>query len=92
MPDDTLIVPTLLPTGSLHFAAVRNDSVVQDVLNTLTDIREVQEDILGDWQCDRWAIQRIRKEASGRQWDENELEHLSDGELYFCYTEHHFRG
>jgi diaphanous 1 len=81
MQDDSLIVPTLLPTGSLHFTAVKTDSVVQDVLTVLADTKEVQEDILGDWQCDRWALQKIRKETSGRHWDEHELERLSDGEL-----------
>lgn len=83
MSDDSLIVPTLLPTGSLHFAAVKSDSVVKDVLDTLANMEEVQEDILGDWWCDRWAMQKIRKETPGRQWDELELEHLSDGEFYF---------
>ena len=84
MSDNSLIVPTLLPTGSLHFAAVKVDSVVQDVLNALTGLKEVQEDILGDWQYDRWAIQKIRKETPGRHWDEHEIERLSDGEPFHC--------
>jgi diaphanous 1 len=81
MSDDSLIVPTLLPTGSLHFAAVKTDSVVQHVLDALANLEEVRDDILGDWQCDHWAMQKIRKETPGRQWDERELERLSDGEL-----------
>ena len=89
MPDDSLIVPTLLPTGSLHFAAVKVDSVVQDVLNALTNLEEVQEDVLGDWRCDRWAIQKIKKETPGRQWDERELERLSNGKqlslFIYCF-------
>jgi diaphanous 1 len=83
MPDDSLIAPTLLPTGALHFAAVKPDSIIQDVLDALKDLEDVREDILGDWQYDRWAVQKIRKEVQGRAWDERELEALSDGKPSF---------
>lgn len=83
MPDDSIIAPTLLPTGALHFAAVKPDSVVQDVLDALKDLDDVREDVLGDWECDRWAVQKIRKETPGRAWDEHELVGLSDGESRF---------
>lgn len=80
MQEDSLIVPTLLPSGALQFAAVKPDSIVQDVLISLKDLEEVREEVLESWQCDRWAVQKIRKETSGRVWGESELESLSDGE------------
>lgn len=81
MPEDLLIVPTILCSGSLHFASVRHDAVVQDVIDSLVALEEVREDVLGDLQPQGWAIQRIRKEHSGRAWEEEQLEALGDGEL-----------
>lgn len=81
MPDDLLIVPTILCSGSLHFASVKHDAVVQDVIDSLVALQEVQEDALGDLQPGDWALQRIRKEHNGRAWEEEELEALGDGEF-----------
>ncbi|KAH9077002.1 armadillo-type protein, partial [Lactarius deliciosus] len=79
MPDDILIVPTVLPSGSLHFASVQQHGTVADVINTLSDLDEVKTDILGNLHPRGWAIQLIRKETPGRQWEETELESLGDG-------------
>ncbi len=79
MPDDILIVPTVLPSGSLHFASVQQHATVADVINALRDLDEVKSDILGDLQPRGWAIQLIRNETPGRQWEELELESLGDG-------------
>ena len=79
MPDDILIVPTVLPSGSLHFASVQQHGTVADVINALSDLDEVKSDVLGDLRPRGWAIQLIRKEAPGRQWEEAELESLGDG-------------
>jgi diaphanous 1 len=89
MPDEPLIVPVLLPNGSLHFSTVQQASTVQDVLDALTRIKEVQEEVLGDLRCDAWALQRIRLETHGRTWEEEELEALGDGKsncvFYSCW-------
>jgi hypothetical protein len=79
MPDDTLIVPTILPSGSLHFASVQHDSTIKDVISSLSALDEVKSDVLGDLFPCGWAIQLIRKELPGRQWEEDELESLGDG-------------
>jgi hypothetical protein len=77
--DEPLIVPILLPTGSLHFASVKHSGTVQDVIDALGSIDEVRQDILGDLQSASWALQLIRNEPHGRQWEEAELESLGDG-------------
>jgi hypothetical protein len=79
MPDDILIVPTVLPSGSLHFASVQQDGTVGDVINSLISVDDVKFDILGDLPPRGWAIQLVRKESPGRQWEEDELESLGDG-------------
>lgn len=85
MPDDLLIVPTILCSGSLHFASVSHDAVVQDVIDSLVTLEEVREDVLGDLQPQGWALQRIRKEHNGRAWEEEELEALGDGQFSFLH-------
>ena len=79
MSDDILIVPTVLPSGALHFASVRHDGTVSDVISSLSALDEVKADILGDLPPCGWAIQLIRKESPGRQWEEDVLESLGDG-------------
>ncbi len=77
--DDILIVPTVLPSGSLHFASIQLDGTVGDVIHSLSAIDEVKSDVLGDLPLSGWAIQLIRKESPGRQWEGDELESLGDG-------------
>lgn len=79
MPDNSLIIPIVVPTGSLHFAAINPDGVVQDVINALIQLDEVVSEVLGDLVADNWALQQIRREFNGRQWEEEELEALGDG-------------
>ena len=79
MPTDPLIVPTVVPGGSLHFATVTSDGTVQDVLDALIANEEVTSEVLGDLEQYGWAIQRIRREHNGRQWEEDELEALGNG-------------
>ena len=78
MSDDILIVPTVLPSGSLHFTSITHDGTVSDVINSLSALDEVKSDVLGDLPPSGWAIQLIRKEQPGRQWEEDELELLGD--------------
>lgn len=61
-----LIVPTLSPSGALHFAAVRKEATAQDIIDALSVLDEVKEDILGDLQEEGWAIQRILHGLEGR--------------------------
>ena len=91
MADHTLIVPVVLPSGSLHFATVSRDGTVQDVVENLVSNPEITADILGDLPPYGWALQKIRREYNGRQWEEEELEALGNGAqrpiMYFraCY-------
>jgi hypothetical protein len=79
MSDDILIVPTVLPSGSLHFASIQQDGTVGDVINSLSALNEVRSDVLGDLPPSGWAIQLVRKKSPGQQWEEDELESLGDG-------------
>ncbi|KAJ3004363.1 hypothetical protein NUW54_g4848 [Trametes sanguinea] len=81
MSADPLIVPTIVPGGSLHFATIVADGTVQDVLDTLIANAEVTAEVLGDLEPYGWAMQRIRREHNGRQWEEDELEALGNGIL-----------
>ncbi len=87
MPSDPLIVPTAIPGGSLHFATITADGTVQDVLDALVANEEVTADVLGDLEPYGWAVQRIRLEHNGRQWEEDELEALGNGApLRYAFT------
>ncbi|GLB34079.1 putative diaphanous FH3 domain contatinign protein [Lyophyllum shimeji] len=81
MPSNSLIVPTVLVTGSLHFAEVPEDSIAEDVIHVLIVMDEVKDEILGDLEDHGWALQRIRVEPSGRPWEETQLEALGDGTI-----------
>ena len=87
MADDTLIVPVIIPSGSLHFATVPSTGTVQDVEDYLTAHEEITSEILGDLESHGWAMQSIRSEHNGRQWEEEELEALGSGvcRLRLCY-------
>ena len=61
-----LLVPTLSPSGALHFATVGEQATAQDVINVLSVLDEVKEDILGDLQEAGWAIQKIFRGLDGR--------------------------
>ena len=79
MPADPLIVPTVVPGGSLHFATITAEGTIQDVINALIANEDVTEEVLGDLESYGWAIQKIRREHTGRQWEEDELEALGNG-------------
>ena len=81
MPDgaNTLIVPTLLPSGSLQFAEIPKDGRALDVIDALLKIDGLKEEVLGDLEQSGWALQRTRMERSGRPWEEDELMALGDG-------------
>lgn len=79
MADGPLIVPTLLASGTLHFATIQSTGTTQDVIDSLLLQQEVASEILGDLEQYGWALQRVRKEPNGRQWEEEELEELGNG-------------
>ena len=62
------------------FATISHDGTVQDVIDLLVINPEVTSEILGDLQPYGWALQRIRREHHGRQWEEDELEALGNGQ------------
>lgn len=80
MSADPLIVPTIVPGGSLHFATIPANGTVQDVLDTLLADADAVAEVLGSLEPYGWAVQRIRREPNGRQWEEDELEALGNGE------------
>jgi diaphanous 1 len=79
MPDDSLLVPVLIPHGSLHFSTVSRTGTVQNVIDSLVKLPEVVQEVLGDLACDAWALQLIRTEEHGRTWEEHDLKALGDG-------------
>jgi hypothetical protein len=83
MPDNSLIVPTILTTGTIHFASVKADSTAQDVIDSLVALDGVNLDILGDLDEAGWALQNVRQEDIGRTWEVHELEAIGDGKIDF---------
>lgn len=81
MPDEDLIVPVVIPNGALHFATVKSDAVVQDALDALIREPDAISEVLGDLDQYGWALQKIRLERNGRQWEEEELEALGNGDI-----------
>lgn len=79
MPEGSLFVPVVVPTGSLHFATIKPDGIVQDVIDALLAQPEVTSEVLGDLGDTGWTLQKIRIEESGRPWEEEDLEKLGDG-------------
>ena len=83
MSDNQLIVPIATPSGSLHFATIHPEGTVDDALQILLTDDEATSDVLGDLESYGWALQRMRKERNGRQWEEDELERLGNGVYVF---------
>lgn len=84
MPTAPLVAPILLPTNSIHFAAIKPDGTVQDVIKALTDLPEVREEILGDLSsgyvdASGWGLQKVVKNDPGRAWEDEELHSLHTG-------------
>ncbi|THH12248.1 hypothetical protein EW145_g96 [Phellinidium pouzarii] len=76
MADGLLIVPVLSPSGTVYFASVPQEATTLNVITTLLKSRDVRDDILGDLSDDGWDLQKVRKEATGRVWEEEELKHI----------------
>jgi diaphanous 1 len=86
MADDKLIVPVVIPSGSLHFATLPSTATIQDVQDYLVAIDSVKIEILGDLEPYGWATQTVRSEHNGRQWEEEELEALGNGPSFSAST------
>ncbi|KAG8790334.1 hypothetical protein FRC17_008923, partial [Serendipita sp. 399] len=80
MAEPPFIVPTLSPSGALHFAAVTKDATAQDIIDALATLEDVNEDILGGLEDASWGVQRIRRPSPGG-WDEAELRRFGNGLL-----------
>lgn len=80
MSDEPLIVPIAVPSGSLYFATITPKGTTEDVIQALLLNGEAATDILGDLKPFGWILQEIRREPNGRQWEEEELESLGNGE------------
>lgn len=78
----TLIVPAILPTGTLHLIELPDNCRTQDVITALVSIDGVKDEILGGLEDHGWALQVIRREKNGRAWEEDELNALGDGESF----------
>lgn len=81
MPDNPLIVPAILVTGTLHFAEVKSLAKAKDVISALLSLDGVKSEILGALKEQGWALQRIRTEECGRPWEDDELDALGNGLL-----------
>lgn len=81
MPDKSgdLIVPTVTPSGALHFVQVPKDVSASQVVAALLSIEGLKDEILGDLEEAGWALQKVRSESPGRTWEEDELLALGDG-------------
>ncbi|KAL5527808.1 hypothetical protein ACEPAG_6609 [Sanghuangporus baumii] len=79
--ENPLIVPVISPSGTVYFASVSQDAAAQDVIDSLLQSQDVQEEILGDLSDKGWDLQTVRKEEAGRVWEEDELEGLGSGIL-----------
>lgn len=80
MSDEPLIVPVAVPSGSLYFATITPNGTAEDVIQALLLNEGVTTDVLGDLQPFGWVLQQIHRENNGRQWEEDELEALGNGE------------
>lgn len=91
MNDNQLIVPVATPLGSLYFATIDAGGTVDDVIQELLSNDDAVSELIGDLEPYGWALQRIRREHNGRQWEEEELEQLGNGSvvcgLYIRYTD-----
>ncbi|KAG8876212.1 hypothetical protein FRC20_002184 [Serendipita sp. 405] len=76
-----LIVPTLSPSGAIHFAAVTQDATVQDIIDALSTLDDVKEDILGGLEDCGWGVQKIRRSPPSG-WDEAELRQFGNGKTF----------
>ena len=89
MPESSLIVPVVVPTGSLHFATIHPDGTASHVIDALLAQPDVASEILDGLDDAGWALQKIRIEKSGRQWEEEDLEKLNDGKLQLLFFSQH---
>lgn len=80
-PNAPLVAPILLPSGSIHFAAIKPSGTAQDAINVLLGTLEVKEDVLGDLATSYvdeggWGLQKVIKHDVGKAWEDDELKAL----------------
>lgn len=74
-----MLVPILLVSGSVQFAEISPNGTAKEVIDKLTKLAEVRSDILGALEDRGWSLQEIKRQRSGRPWEEQDLEGLGDG-------------
>ena len=79
MPDPRVIIPVSTPSGSVYFASVSRDASIADLISSLIESGEIKAEVLGELEELGWDIQKIRKEQSGRSWEEEDLNQLETG-------------
>ena len=79
---NTLVVPVLSPSGTVHFASIPRDATVKDLINVLQKSDDVREDILNGLPESGWDLQKVRLEEPGRAWEDHELEILNNGKSF----------
>ena len=79
MADESLIVPIEIPSGSLQFVPISPNGTIQELLDSVTTNVDIASQLLEDLSPYGFAVQQIRKEHNGRQWEEDELDTLGNG-------------
>ena len=79
MADESLIVPIEIPSGSLQFVTISPNGTIQELLDSVTTNIDITSQLLEDLSPYGFAVQQIRKEHNGRQWEEDELDTLGNG-------------
>lgn len=76
-----LVVPILSPSGQVHFVSLSKNATVSDAIEALKTADGIVDEVLGDLDDGGygWALQRVQREETNRNWEEEELEALDEG-------------
>ncbi|KAH7887382.1 hypothetical protein F5I97DRAFT_822608 [Phlebopus sp. FC_14] len=77
--EDSLTVPVLLLDGSLRHPFISPETTAQDLIESLVKLDVVSSTAVDGIPLSSWALQRVRREKTGRKWEEADLEALGDG-------------
>ena len=86
--ETALVVPVLSPSGQVHFVSLSKNANASDAIEALKSLDDVVEDVLGNLEDGEygWALQRVQREDAGRNWEEEELEALTEGRRAVFYS------
>lgn len=88
MADDAIVVPVLLLNGRIEYPAISPNATAQNLVDILACLEQVKATV-SNVPSPAWALQRVRKEKTGRRWEPAELDALDTGEcstlrLLYC--------